>query len=103
MAEYSCDMPLWGTVDWQKNLSLSRELLDRLANWQRLFDGSFHYQRGWIDTTEREAWTREAYELSAALRHELPPDIPLVVDLRPIEPKTPWWKLWASRGPFVYQ
>ena len=103
MAEYSCHMPLWGTVDWQKDCSLSRDLLDRLVNWQRSFDTSFHWDHGWRDTAERDAWAREADELSAALRRELPSDIPLVVDMWPIEPSIPWWKPWVRRGPFVYQ
>lgn len=100
MVEYSCDMPLWGTVDWESELSLSRGLLDRLLAWQLKFDTNFHYKRGWTDNAEREIWTRDIEELCADLRQELPSDIPLIVDLWPIEPAR--WKFWERRGAFIY-
>ena len=96
-------MPLWGTIDWEEGLSLSPELLDRLATWQLQFDSNFHHEDGWIDTAERDAWVRHADALVSDLRREVPVDVPLVVDLWPIEDSKPRWKFWARRGPIVYR
>ena len=102
MADYSCDMPLWGTVDWERELALSAALLDRLVAWQLRFDSNFRYDRGWTDDAERETWTRDADALCADLRREIPSDIPLVVDLWQIEPSKPWRRFWEPRGAFIY-
>jgi len=100
MADYMDDMPLYGTLDWESELALSRGLLDRLLAWQLKLDTNFHYERGWLDEAERAIWSRDAEDLCADLRRELPADIPLVVDLWPIEPSR--WMFWKRHGVLIY-
>ena len=83
MPEYACEMPLWN-CHW-RDLNLSPGLLARLAAWQRQFDMNFHYEDGWMEDSEREAWTLESVLLVEGLKKQLPRSVILEVDLWPIE------------------
>jgi hypothetical protein len=86
MPDYGCDLPLWHVEWWE--LSLSTPLLNDLADWQDVFDASFHETKGWSSTRVAEAWAGNAEDLAARLRLELPGRFHLEVDLWPLDPVT---------------
>ncbi len=82
MPDYAAELPLWG-VDWQ-DLALPPSLLDRLADWQQVFD--LRYQPGEWDSDEaRESWAATAESLIRDLEEHLPEGTRLEVDLWPLE------------------
>lgn len=87
MPDYDAELPLWGerwgNVDWHFT-RFSRELLDRLAAWQREFDDNFHWESGWRSASVRDRWASEAEDLATAVRTELGARSELVVDLWPL-------------------
>jgi hypothetical protein len=83
MADYACELPLWG-VDWWE-LTLSNSLLDDLADWQEAFDDGFDPAKGWRGASAREAWAAQAAGLCDRLETELGGRFELEVDLWPLE------------------
>jgi len=84
MADYGCELPLWGADWWE--LGLSGSLLDDLADWQQRFDEGFDPFGGWRKGFDPETWTADAGVLARRLRDELDPAIQLEVDLWPTDP-----------------
>ena len=74
MSDYGAGWPLWAengltaASDWE----LSPALMERLQAWDDLFDGHFHWDRGWRDGGARDAYHRDAPRLLRDLERELP-------------------------------
>lgn len=82
MPEYSVELPLWHS-DWRQ-LGLSSQLLDDLADWQAEFDANFHPSKGWTDPAVRQRWEEQAVRLIGRLREALPKGTRLEIDLWPL-------------------
>ena len=70
MPEYSADLPLWLSDWWE--LGLNPELLNRLADWQEVFDGNFDPSEGWRNDAVRDGWRSEGERLASQLREAVP-------------------------------
>jgi hypothetical protein len=86
--DYSADLPLWGCdgsgmIAWQ-DTKFSPELLDRLAAWQREFDGSFRWDTGWRSAEARDRWAGQVKDLAEDVRAQLGARATLIVRLWPL-------------------
>lgn len=85
--DYGAELPLWaagfGNVDW-KFTGLPNHLLDRLADWQDVFNENFDPKSGWGNVELRDRWAREACRLIELVRSEFGERIELEVDLWPL-------------------
>jgi hypothetical protein len=84
MPEYSVELPLWWSDWW--DLGLQPELLNRLADWQEVFDLNFDSSGGWRNDAVRDAWRKEGEQLARRLREALPETVDVQINLWPLGP-----------------
>jgi hypothetical protein len=81
-------VPLWGNgfgnVSWQFT-KLSPELLDRLVEWQEMFDDNFDTEGGWASEFIRDAWTARTQPLADDLQAALGRRARVLLDLSALD------------------